>query len=127
ASASSSSAAVRVATIQRQAKSVTRIHQLRAIPEGAPITLDLAGHIRPEVVKAVDEWLDADPMRRNVTWVDHPDKPLRWAADPTKSSWSPSGLRNRIFIDAGLSSPNFSAADAWKFNGRSLYQVANDA
>lgn len=126
-SASTSSAAVRVATTQRQAKSVVRIHQASAIPPGSSITLALAGHTRPDYVEIVNGWLDAEPSRRDVTWVDDPHKPLHWVAEPSTPSWTPSGLRNRIFEDAGLPAPSFSAADAWSYQGRSLYEVANDA
>ena len=125
--AGASSAAVRVATKQRQLKSVVRIHQAGAIPPGAPIALALAGHVRPDYVDIVNRWLDAEPVRRDVTWVDDPNKPLRWGAEPSTLSWTPSGLRNRIFEDAGLPAPTFSAADAWAYTGRSLYEVANEA
>lgn len=126
-SATTSSAAARVATSQRQGKSVVRIHQLGAIPAGAPITLELATHTRPEVVMKVNAWLDADSARRDVTWINDPHRPLRWGADPSAPSWTPSALRNRIFVDAGLPAPSFSAADAWTYHGRSLYEVANEA
>jgi hypothetical protein len=122
-----SSAAARVATTQRKAKSVVRIHQMRAIRDGAPIELDLVTHARPDAVQTVNDWLDADPRRRDIRWVDDPDKTLHWGAEPSTPSWTPSALRNRIFIDAGLPSPSFSAADAWTYNGKSLYEVANEA
>jgi hypothetical protein len=122
-----SSAAARVARTQRQAKSVVRIHQMRAIPEGAQITLELATHTRPEFVQAINTWLDADTARRDFSWVDDPDKPLHWGADPSTPSWTPSALRNRIFVDANLPSPSFSAADSWTYEGKSLYEVANEA
>src|SRR5690606_36978672 len=117
----------RVATSQRQAKSVVRIHQAGAIPVGAEIRLELATHVKPDVVQRVEAWLDMDPIRRRVTWVDDAHAPLHWAADPDVPSWTPSGLRNRIFVDAGLPAPNFSAADAWTYRGRSLYEIANTA
>jgi hypothetical protein len=126
-SSPTSSAAARVAKTQRQAKSVVRIHQTRAIPEGAKLTLELSTHTRPEFVQKIDAWLDADPLRKDFTWVDDPDRPLRWGADPSTPSWTPSALRNRIFVDAGLVSPSFSAADAWTYLGKSLYEVANDS
>ena len=121
------SPAARVATTQRQARSVTRIHQVGAIPVGARIVLNLATHARPQVVAEVERWLLGDSTRPDVTWVDDPRAPLRWGADPTIDSWTPSALRNRIFVDAGQAVPSFSAADAWSYKGRSLYQVANEA
>lgn len=125
--ASQTSAAARVATSQRQAKSVVRIHQAGAIPVGAEIRLELATHVKPDVVQRVEAWLDMDPIRRRVTWVDDAHAPLHWAADTDVPSWTPSGLRNRIFVDAGLPAPNFSAADAWIYQGSSLYEIANSA
>jgi hypothetical protein len=124
---SETSAAARVAKSQRQAKSVVRIHQAKAIPGGATIALELVTHVKPEVVRQVEEWLDAEPHRRDVSWVDDPHRPLHWEHEPDIISWSPSGLRNRIFEEAGVHAPNFSAADAWTYKGKSLYEVANDA
>jgi hypothetical protein len=36
-------------------------------------------------------------------------------------------LRNAIFVAAGEEAPTFSAADAWQFDGKSLYAVATQA
>lgn len=122
-----SSAAARVAQTKRQARSVLRIHQLGAIPTGASIDLELEAQVKPNVVQQVYAWLDEVPARRDVTWTDHPTRPLRWAADPEVTSWSPTALRNRIFADAGAPRSTFSAADAWRYRGRNLLQIANDA
>lgn len=112
-------------TNQRRAKSVTVIEEQGCIPEGAPITLELDTLVKPSVAQQVNEWLDAEPNRRRVTWTRDSNRPLVWGTRPDHV-WTPSSLRNEIFIQAGLATPSFSAADAWCYNGKSLYWVAED-
>ena len=115
----------RIATRERRAKSVKVIAEHQGIPDGASLNLDLNTLVKPEVVAAVDAWLEADPVRRQVTWVNDPTRPLRWAAaeDPN-ATWSPTSLRDAIFEAAAVGRGSFSAADAWCYQGENLYGVA---
>lgn len=116
-----------LATNQRRAKSVSIIHEHSLIPEGAKITLQLETQVRREVVDQVYAWLEADPRRRNVTWVDDLTRPLVWeASDIPLQRWTPSALRNEIFIKATGKPGTSSAADVWCYLGRSLYSIASD-
>lgn len=114
---------------KRRAKSVTIIHEHKLIPDGAVMTLSLAGHVRRELAEPVEEWLSQHDARRDVRWVDDPTRPLMWAAwdvDPSRR-WTPSSLRNQIFQQAIGETPSFSAADAWSYQGKNLYQIAESA
>ena len=112
---------------RRRAKSVALIHEAGAIPDSARITLNLESRVRPEIAEQVLAWLDADPRRLDVQWRSHPSKPLVWAADEDpQRQWSPTKLRNEIFERAVGEPGAFSAADAWQYDGRSLYWVAQD-
>jgi len=113
---------------KRRAKSVTIIHEHKLIPEGSRMNLKLAGVVRHELVEPVEMWMNEEPARVDVRWVDDPSRPLTWAAadDPTKR-WTPSSLRNQIFEQAIGVTPSFSAADAWSYRGRNLYQIAESA
>lgn len=122
-SASAAEVREQIATSKRRAKSVTIIHDNSLIPSGAALTLDLAGLVRPEAIPTVMNWLDEDPARSDVTWIADPVRPLRWGLDASKT-WTPSSLRNEIFERAGAGPAKFSAADAWNFNGMSLYNLA---
>ena len=97
----------------------------QGIPEGARIELDLNTLVKPSVIDQVNRWLDQDPDRRNVTWVSDPTKPLIWAgsSEPTRQ-WTPTGLRDAIFEQAGVDPHWFSAADAWCYQGQNLYGIA---
>ncbi|ATL69824.1 hypothetical protein CRH09_30310 [Nocardia terpenica] len=90
------------------------------------MTLELDGLVKSDSVRQVSQWLAADPVRSQVTWSPDPNRPLRWAAEPDQA-WTPSSLRNEIFIRAGLPAPSFSAADAWCYNGTNFYGIANSA
>lgn len=117
----------RIATRERRAKSVKVIADSNGIPEGARIHLDLNSMVKPSVVEDVNRWLDGDAIRRDVSRVNDPSKPLVWAAadDPTRR-WSPTALRNEIFSRAGLDQPGFSAADAWSYDGHVPYEIAEE-
>lgn len=109
---------------RRRAKSVTIISENGLIPDGAEMTLELQTYARPDVVEAVQTYFDGDLERSKVTWSPDPNRPLRWALEPGQA-WTPTALRNEIFRRAGLSTPTFSAADAWCYNGENLYTIAN--
>lgn len=115
----------RIATRERRAKSVKVIAEHGGIPQGAPIDIDLNSLVKPAIVEQLDSWLDEDPIRRQVTWVNDPAKPLLWEAggDPSKQ-WSPTSLRDALFEAAGVGSGSFSAADAWCYQGQNLYGIA---
>jgi hypothetical protein len=113
-------------TNQRRAKSVTIIHQQQLIPDGAHMTLELETLVKADLVQQVSEWLAADPVRSRITWAPDPNRPLRWAAEPGRA-WTPTALRDEIFKGAGLEPPSSSAADAWCYDGQSLYSIANSA
>lgn len=113
-----------IVTSRRRAKSVTIIFEHGLIPKDAEVTLQLRGIVNSASAEKVERWLDADPERSKVTWWPDPNRPLRWALEP-KREWTPSSLRNEIFIQAGLPEPSFSAADVWCHNDRSLYVIAN--
>jgi hypothetical protein len=113
-------------TNQRRAKSVTIIFEQGLIPEGAALTLDLAGLVRAEVAEHVDAWMAGDPKRQDVTWARDSVRPLVWACAPGQT-WTPSALRNEIFAQAGAVSTAFSAADAWCYEGEPLYVIASRA
>lgn len=115
----------RIASNKRRAKSVTIIAESQAIPEGAPLRLDLESLVKSDVVQIVNTWLDEEDLRRKVTWTNHPTYPLVWAVEP-EARWTPSSLRNRIFDEAAGYAPSFSAADAWTYEGRNLYTIASD-
>src|ERR1700722_10782263 len=88
--------------------------------------LELETLVKADLVQQVSGWLAADPVRAQLTWGPDPNRPLRWAADPARA-WTPTALRDEIFREAGLSAPTSSAADAWCYNGQSLYNIANSA
>lgn len=113
---------------QRRARSTVIISESGTISEGEPVTLDLAGLVRPAVVEQVEKWMAADPVRSRVSWTNDSIRPLRWqgSADEEVEAWSPTRLRNEIFSRAGVESGTFSAADAWCLGVRSLYNVADD-
>ncbi len=110
---------------RKSPRSAQIIHDHQLIPPGSKITLEMAGHSVGEVVETVTNWLNAAPERLDVSWFDHPSKPLRWgAADDPDITWTPSALRNEIYARAGAPMPNYSAADAWSYEGQSLYDLA---
>ena len=113
-------------TNRRRAKSVTIIYENEKIAAGESLTLQLEGQVKPDSVARVRAWLDADPLRKRVTWSPDPHRPLVWAVQPDQR-WTPSALCTEIFAGAGLADPSFSAADAWHCNGDSLYQIASSA
>lgn len=114
-----------VRTKRRNAKSVTIIAEHELVPDGATVKFDPTGFVKKEVLDQVQQWLAEDPNRASATWESDPAKPLKWVLDPTRK-WTPTGLKNEIFVRAGLEPGAFSAADAWQFNGRSLYKIAKD-
>jgi hypothetical protein len=117
----------RLATRKRRSKSVTVISEREGIPDGAQIDLDLDTLVKPEVMERVDEWLEGQPDRKLVTWVNDPVRPLQWAAaDRPTDQWTPTSLRNEIFAQAGIERWSFSAGDCWCYGGRSLYWVAQN-
>lgn len=123
--ASSEAIRERLTEKTRRARSVAIIHDAQGIPNGARIDLELSGMVRPEFADAVNAWLDEDAQRRDVRWVSHATKPLTWAgAEDPDQGWTPSALRNELFLRAGVSAPSFSAADAWSYNGLSFYLLA---
>lgn len=109
-----------------RARSVRVIREHQLIPDGAKMTLELESVVKPGVVQQVSEWMAEDPVRGQVWWSSHSDRdrPLRWAVEPGKA-WNPTRLRDEIFRRAGISAPSFSAADAWCYEGRCLYEIAN--
>ena len=107
-------------------RSVTIIHQGKLIPDGARITLELETLVRPDVIQQISDWMAEDPARAQVWWSSHPSRPLRWAVEPDKE-WNPTSLRDEIFKRAGIPTASFSAADAWCYEGRPLYVIANSA
>ena len=111
-------------TRKRRAKSVKVIFDHDLIPANAQMTIELHALARPDVVDKVTAWLAADPARTQFTWHQDPTKPLQWAVEPDKQ-WTPSALRNHIFVQAGLPAPSFSAADAWCYDGESLWRIAD--
>lgn len=110
-------------TNKRRAKSVTVISEKNLIPEDAEMTLQLKGLARPEVVKAVNDWLQAEEGRSFFTWKPHSVRPLRWGVEPGVE-WTPTALRDEIFLRADIAKPTFSAADAWFYQGSNLYYLA---
>ncbi|MBH0120028.1 DNA-binding protein [Rhodococcus sp. CX] len=116
-----------LSTNRRRARSVAIIAEAEAIPAGAVIGLRLESLVKPDVVEQVTSWLDENPMRKDIRWVNDPVRPLIWAAaEDSQRRWSPTSLRNEIFERAIGQPGTFSAADAWCFNGRSLYLIAQD-
>lgn len=113
-------------TNRGRARSVTIIHQHQLIPDGAPMTLELETLVKSDVAQQVSGWMAENPVRAQVWWSSHPSRPLRWAVEPDKE-WNPTSLRDEIFRRAGISAPSFSAADAWCYEGESLYVIANSA
>ena len=111
---------------QRRAKSVTIIDQHDLIPPGAHMTLELGGLVKAEVVEQVSQWLAEDAVRSQFTWSSDPRSPLRWAVEPGQA-YTPTSLRDAVFLQAGLPKQSFSAADAWSYNGANLYRIANSA
>ncbi|RPE77872.1 MULTISPECIES: hypothetical protein [unclassified Frondihabitans] len=111
-------------TNTRRAKSVTIIDEFQLIPDGSSMTFSLEGLVRTESVQKVEAWLAEDAERSSVSWASHPVRPLRWALEPGKT-WTPSSLRDEIFKRAGLPKVSFSAADAWQYEGTSLYWLAD--
>lgn len=115
----------RIATRERRARSVKVIAERRGIPDHAVIDLDLDTLVKPEIVDRIVEWLDAAPNRRSVTWVNDSVRPLCWAeADDPDAKWTPTALRDEIFDQVGVDTRSFSAADGWRYQGQSLYWVA---
>lgn len=115
----------RIATRERRARSVKIIAEHEGIPQGARIEIDLNTLVKEPVVQAVDRWLDSDPSRREVTWVNDPVRPLLWAAaDEPSARWSPTALRDAIFEAADVGPGSFSAGDAWCYQGTNLYSIA---
>lgn len=114
-----------IASNKRRTRSVTIIADHGAIPDGSPITLELETLVRPDVVTAVYRWLDEDPKRRDVRWISDPTKPLIWsAAEDPATRWTPSSLRNEIFIAVTGEAGKFSAADGWCYQGKNFYEIA---
>lgn len=110
---------------RKSPRSTQIIYDHELIPLGAELELELVGHAVKDVADGVTEWVRSDPLRARVTWGGHPSKPLRWAYDDDPGQeWTPTALRNRVFELAGQPKPNFSAADAWSYQGRSLYEIA---
>lgn len=111
---------------KRGAKSVSIIHDEGLIPVDSRIDLSLESMVSPEIAKVVENWLDEDSSRRDVRWRTHRSRPLVWAEhDDPNLGWSPTKLRDEIFRRAGAPQRGFFAGDSWKFEGKSLYEIAN--
>lgn len=117
----------RIATKERRARSAKVIAERGGIPNDARIQLSLEAQVAPAVVAEIDTWLDEVPDRRSVSWINDPVRPLRWAAaENPDEQWTLTALRDEIFTKAGFDKPSFSAADAWNYDGQSLYWLAED-
>ncbi len=116
-----------VAENKRGARSVSVITEFGLIPEGGMMTLELESRVVAETAAIVNSWLAEEPNRDRVRWTSHPSRPLIWEAfEEDDVQWSPTKLRNEIFRRAGAPVPTFSAADAWCYDGRSLYWIADE-
>lgn len=113
---------------KRRAKSTSIISAYGNVPEGAAVTLDLNGLVKAPVIEQVTAWMEEDPIRSEVAWTNHSSKPLRWRGgeDEPVQSWTPTALRNEVFSRAGVDAKTFSAADAWRIEGRNLYTLAEE-
>lgn len=117
----------RIITRERRVRSVRVIATRHRIPDGDRIDLDLKNLVTPDVMAKVDAWLDEVPERREITWVNDPTKPLMWAAaDDSTRQWTPTALRDAVFAQAMVDPATFSAADAWCYEGKNLYEIANE-
>ena len=110
----------------RRTRSVRVIYENKLIPDGAPLALELSSRVKPAVKDQVDKWIAQDPVRGDFTWHRDPSKPLRWGLEPDQA-YTPTSLRDAVFAAAGAGKQTFSAADAWFYNGRCLYWIADDA
>lgn len=116
-----------LSTNRRRARSVALLHEAKAIPDSSRIELSLQSMAKPDVAERIAEWLKNDPSRSDVRWRNHRSRPLVWAAaDDPDQQWSPTALRDAIFERAVGEAGTFSAAEAWQYNGRSLYWIAQD-
>lgn len=110
---------------KRRAKSVQIISDNELIPLGASIELDLSVRLKPEMSEKVNKWLETKPERNKFTWKQNTNKPLYWEWEP-ENEWTPTSLRNAVFEQAGVEPPSGSALDIWKYDGTTLYWVAEN-
>lgn len=108
----------------RRRKSVDRILEHGAIPDGEALRFDSKGLLKAENSQALQEWISEDPARGRFTWDTSSKNPLKWAVEPEKR-WSPTGLRNELFKRAQVHRGSFNAALAWFHNGSNLFQIAS--
>lgn len=100
----------------RRSRSVAVIAERRLIPAGATLELYVNGPNH----QVVEQWLDADPVRSNVTWTGDALRPLQWNGQ----TWTASGLAQHMISAATGAPSRVSGPDVWWFGEHSLYGVA---
>ncbi|GLY32519.1 hypothetical protein [Kineosporia sp. NBRC 101731] len=110
----------------RNQRSVAVIADNALVPEGARLELSLESLIKPDLVTRVREWLAEDPKRHEVYWRNDRQKPLIWKNAPEVDGWSATKLAQDIVTLATGVAPTFSGPDAWTYEERSLYVIANE-
>ncbi|MGK5682268.1 hypothetical protein [Actinoplanes sp. URMC 104] len=115
-----------LAARSRRQRSVAVIVDNGLIPKGATLALSVETLVRPQSVAAVRAWMEADPNRSTITWTGDRAKPLKWAGAPDVDCWSASKLAQNIVEMATGESRVLSGPDAWTYEGKSLYWIANE-
>ena len=108
---------------KRRRKSVDRILENNAIPDGSPLRFDPSGLLNAASSDAVQAWIAEDEMRGKFSWDAKSKTPLVWAVEPEKR-WTPTGLRNELFRRAHTYRGSFNAALAWFYDGSNLSAIA---
>lgn len=108
---------------KREARTVTRLVEAGAIPDGQEFTLESpiqAG----DNVEALKSWVNEDPVRGKVTWRNNRGKPLIWKVDG--QFYSATGLVAHLFEEAVGAQPRGIQGPMWWVDsqGRSLPQLA---
>lgn len=119
----------RIVSRKRQARTVSTIVSNNLLPVGARLTLNLEGMVRPEVREQVQVWAADDPERTAAQWVADPNRPLRWLADSSDTTWAPTSLIKHIIAEATQGDPpgSIHGPFGWEYLGRRLTLIANSA
>jgi hypothetical protein len=110
---------------KRRARSAKVIADNELIPTGAQLSLSLSTYVAPDVVLAVEKWMNEEPSRSDVRWQQDAGKPLRWAYDESQP-WSVSRLAKRIIALAtdGEDPDSIAGGDVWRYMDRNLASIA---
>jgi hypothetical protein len=94
---------------------VLRLVGAESVADGTIFTISPRNDISFDQRDRVEEWLDADPVRRTAHWQNRANGPLVWDAD--KTTYSPSALVRHIVEEATGTKRDFLGSQWWRDPG----------